>query len=177
LTCGFLLISNDHSLWICVEDFFWRMYFFFLWLHMYVVHILMIVILHHTIFAWHFLGVGHLAICSSQYPKKLKTFSLNVYLLVYVMRKPIISNLVLSTKPVANLHCSRDQYNTITAQNYHFYTIWGYQNLPRPYEQIHRKFATDLVWYPKWHFVIKDIHHKHNLLEMSVVIQITSIFK
>jgi hypothetical protein len=27
------------------------------------------------------------------------------------------------------------------------------------------------IWYPKWHFVIKDIHHKHNLLEMSVTVQ------
>jgi hypothetical protein len=128
----------------------------------------MIVIFQDTIFAQHFLNVGHLAI----HPFTLgnwKLFSLNAYLPIYVMRRPTIPNSMLSTKPIANLHCSLDQYNTITVQNSHFYTNWGYQNPPRPHEHVHRNLPH--IWYPKWHFVIKDIFHKHNLLEMSVTFQ------
>jgi len=84
------------------------MYIYFLWLHMYVVHILMNVIFQHTIFAKHFLNVGHLAIQVNT----LGNWKLFLWMLT-----------CLSMWWEDQLYPN----NTITVQNYHFYTIWGYQ--------------------------------------------------
>jgi hypothetical protein len=135
-------------------------YFFLSSWHMSFMHLVKCLLLFHSSLHSDFWTEDERTII--QYPGNW-TFSLNAYLPVYVMRRPTIPNSVLSTKPIANLHCSPDQYNTITVQNSHFYTIEGIRTLQ---DHMNRYMESlPQIWYPK------DIHHKHNLLEMSVTVQ------
>ncbi len=144
MTYGFLLISNDRCLWICVENIFWHVHFFPMITYVcssypndcnFSTYNICTTFLKCRSFSHPFRSI----------PREIENFFFNVYLPIYVMRTPTIPNSVLSTKPIANLHCSLNQYNAITIQNSHFYTIWGYQNHPRPHEQVHRKLAINLV--------------------------------
>jgi len=148
---------------------FFDMYIFFLWFHMYVVHVLMNAIFQHIIFAQHFLNVGHLAIHLGQYLGKLKKI---LWMLTYLSMwwedqlYPILYcklNL-LPTFVAIQTDTTPSQYKIITSTPFEgIKTLQDHMN----------KYIKNLpqIWYPKWHFVIKDIFHKHNFLEMSIIFQ------